>query len=67
MIIFAAGNYYDGEIRKHRGNNKLWVVAGKRWIKSKRKFSSNALIHCVGEIEPVEVIEAEFKQQMRND
>ena len=64
MIVFAAGNKYkvsEGEnmIRKSEraGGHTLWYVTGYRWIKSKQKFSGQALIHYVGEGEPVEVKE----------
>lgn len=67
MIVFAAGNKYEaskiesmkcGPHKIGGPDRVLWYVSGKRWIKSKGKFSTNDLIHCVGEIEPVEVKEA---------
>lgn len=65
MIVFAAGN----KIKVMDGANHIrsmvlldgrtfWYVDGFRWIKSKQKFSTNALGHCVGEAEPVEIKEA---------
>lgn len=60
MIVFAAGNKFDASkiSSSDRGCGRvLWYVHGKRWIKSKGHFSSNALIHCVGEGEPVEIKE----------
>jgi len=45
-VIFAAGNKYL--IRKVEFQNNSWYAYGKKWIKSKQKFSSNALIHCIG-------------------
>jgi hypothetical protein len=62
MIIFAAGNKYDAsEVRKsvRLDGRTLYYVVGNRWIKSKGHFSSNALIHYVGEAEPVEIKEDE--------
>lgn len=62
MIVFAAGNkikVLEGPDRIRsmvlRDGRTFWYVDGYRWIKSKGKFSSNALGHCVGEGEPVEV------------
>jgi hypothetical protein len=57
-VVFAAGNKFettkiDSMIREQ--NKTWWYVHGKRWIKSKGKFSTNALIHCVGQTEPVDV------------
>lgn len=60
MILFAAGNKYEAtKVTKslRLDGRTLYYVHGKRWIKSKGKFSTNELIHCVGEGEPVEVIE----------
>jgi len=58
MIVFAAGNYYQAsevsQMVRHDGL-VLFYVHGRRWIKSRQKFSGNGLIHCVGEVEPVEV------------
>jgi hypothetical protein len=59
-IVFAAGNKFEAtDVRSSvRSNGQtLWYVCGKRWIKSKGHFSSNALIHCVGEGKPVEIKE----------
>ncbi len=58
MVVFAAGNKFEAskiESMLRNDGRTLWYVHGKRWIKSKQKFSTNELIHCVGEIEPVEV------------
>ncbi len=62
MIVFAAGDKFkvmdgDNHIRSMelRDGRIYWYVDGYRWIKSKQKFSSTALQHCVGESEPVEV------------
>ncbi|MDB5584854.1 MAG: hypothetical protein JWR80_10030 [Bradyrhizobium sp.] len=61
-IVFAAGNKFEAtEVRSsvRSDGRTLWYVVGKRWIKSKGKFSTNALIHYVGEGKPVEIKEEE--------
>jgi hypothetical protein len=60
MIVIAGNNKYDAtkvSSTTFKDGRTLWYVTGKRWIKSKGHFSSNALIHCVGESQPLEVIE----------
>ena len=58
MIVFAAGNKFEAT-KVHSSvrldGRTIWYVDGKRWIKSKGKFSTNALQHCVGEGQPVEI------------
>ena len=64
MIVFAAGNKFkvmegQNHIRSMviRDGRTYWYVDGYRWIKSKQKFSTVALVHCVREGEPVEMKE----------
>lgn len=47
MILFTGGNYIetDGEVPHYNDYHKRYYVGGRRWIKSKKKFSNNRLLH----------------------
>lgn len=49
MKIFAAGNKYKTDRIEYNLGWKHLYVHGYKWIKSKQKFSGNALIHSIGQ------------------
>ncbi len=48
QVIFANGNKYEADKIEWSDYWKHYYVTGRKWIKTKKRYSSNTLVHSIG-------------------